>query len=72
MCNVMNVMSALFNTIFKDRIKDFRKIIVPQINKDSLFIQLRIDLKVNLFIIFSTLFKIIILKLRKRFGIGGD
>lgn len=70
-CNAADTISNTANMIFQDRIKIFRKVIIPIFNKDAFYLQLRIDIKVNLFIIFSALFKIILLKIKKKFKIGG-
>lgn len=72
LCNAVDNLSIITYNLFSEKIKIFRKIIMPVFDKDSLFFQLRIDLKVNLFIIFSSLIKIILIKIRKKLKIGGQ
>ncbi len=70
-CSAIDNFSTQVHRALFSKINSFRKIIIPEFEKDSLFFQLRIDIKINLFIIFSTLFKIILLKLAKRFRLKG-
>lgn len=71
-CSAIDNLSIQLHRAFHDKIKNFRKVILAEYNKDNLFFQLRIDIKINLFIIFSTLFKIILLKLAKKISRGGN
>lgn len=66
-CNAANMLTTVFANVFSGRIKEYKSIIRPSFDTDSFHLQLQISLKINLFIIFITLIKIITLKLKKQF-----
>ncbi|MFW5779887.1 MAG: hypothetical protein ACOCWI_00335 [Bacillota bacterium] len=55
----VNMVSQSIVNLFYDKIKDCKKILIPEFNKDVLYLDVKISLKVNLLLIFSILFKII-------------
>lgn len=66
-CNAVNNFFSMLICFFSHKIVSYRNVVVPSFNKDCLFLQVRLDFKINLLIIFSTVIKIIINKLRKKF-----
>lgn len=67
-CNAVNNFFSMLICLFSHKIVSYRNVVLPSFNKDCLFLQVRLDFKINMLIIFSTLIKIIINKLRKKFG----
>lgn len=67
-CNAVNNFFALLFCAFSHKVASYRNVILPSFNQDCLFLQVRLDFKINMLIIFSTILKIIINKVRKKFG----
>lgn len=66
-CNAVNNFFMLLYYAFSKKIDSFRSVVLPTFDKECLFLQIRLDFKINLLIIFSTLFKILMNKFKKLF-----
>ncbi|HHU42879.1 MAG: hypothetical protein ACOX2Y_06005 [Christensenellales bacterium] len=63
-CMALNLMDLVAQTVrylFYDKITNYRKVLIPEFDKDIFYLNLKISIKVNLLLIFSILFKIIII-----------
>lgn len=70
-CNIANAITTIFANLFSGRIDDYKSIIRPSFDTDNFHLQLQLSLKINLFMIFSTIIKIITIKLKKQLAMGG-
>ena len=64
-CNSVNIIIKQFYNSFSNNIKRYNLIIQPNFNRDYFYFQFNVIIKLNILIIFSLLFKIILLNLNK-------
>lgn len=61
-CGAVNGLFSAALYAFRERIDAYKLVVLPSFGKEYLFLQVRLDFKINLLIIFTALFKIIISK----------